>query len=66
MDYRHLFRVLADRGTDQHFLRVLAYAYVNQSGSVEWNGAFSPSFSILNGVRQGGILSPPFFAVYID
>jgi len=32
--------------------------------SVGWH--FSDNFSICNGVRQGGILSPFLFGVYID
>ena len=28
---------------------------------INWNGAFSQSFGIRNGVKQGGILSPVLF-----
>ena len=33
---------------------------------MKWGGARSSIFSILNGTRQGSILSPALFAVYID
>ena len=33
---------------------------------VRWGGSVSRSFSVKAGVRQGGVLSPYLFAVYID
>ena len=33
---------------------------------VRWNGVFSQSFHVSNGVRQGGVLSPVLFSVYVD
>ena len=33
---------------------------------VRWNSSVSDSFHVLNGVRQGGVLSPMLFAVYVD
>ena len=33
---------------------------------VRWDNYFSDSFFVLNGVRQGGILSPYLFFLYID
>ena len=33
---------------------------------VSWNGAQSRSFSCSNGVKQGGVLSPLLFCVYVD
>ena len=34
--------------------------------SVKWGNIFSQSFSVSNGVRQGGVLSPYIFSIYID
>ena len=33
---------------------------------VRWNNYISDSFLVSNGVRQGGILSPYLFSLYID
>ena len=33
---------------------------------MEWNGVSSDYFSVRNGVKQGGVISPVFFYVYAD
>ena len=33
---------------------------------VKWNGSLSGTFSASNGVKQGGVLSPLLFTVYLD
>jgi hypothetical protein len=66
VNYCVLFRKLKDRGVDGAYLRLLAHTYLNQHGCVQWGNSFSTVFPILNGVRQGGILSPAFFSIYAD
>ena len=34
--------------------------------NVRWNGSLSENFAILNGVKQGAVLSAILFCVYID
>ena len=41
--------------------RILVYWYTNQSMRVRWGNSVSAPFSVGNGVRQGGILSPALF-----
>ena len=61
-----LFRQLIERGFPAIFLRLILVMYTQQSANVLWNGKASKDFSIGNGVKQGGVLSPRLFCVYID
>ena len=47
-------------------MRLLLQTYLNQKLHIKWNEVSSDSFKVTNGVRQGGILSPLLFGVYID
>ena len=44
----------------------LVFLYTNQSVNVKWDNQRTTSFSVSNGVKQGGVLSPILFAVYLD
>ena len=66
VNYAKLYDVLSSRGIDTVFLRAIFRGYLAQSAKIDWNGCFSNIFQISNGVRQGGILSPYFFACYLD
>ena len=46
--------------------RLLAYMYCSQSCRIRWGNNLSSNFDILNGVKQGGVLSPNLFNQYID
>ena len=61
-----LFKKLIDRGMPDVFVRLLVYWYRTQNACVRWSTACSEMFTVSNGVRQGGILSPLFFNVYMD
>jgi len=47
-------------------MRAIIKLYTAQQAPVSWSGCLSGYFSILNGVRQGGVLSPLLYCVYID
>lgn len=42
------------------------YWYSHQTMRVKWDSAISTPFYVSNGVRQGGLLSPALFNVYMD
>ena len=61
-----LFNKLKLRGVPSSLVRILAYWYANQSMRVRWGNILSTPFNVGNGVRQGGILSPALFNIYMD
>ena len=46
--------------------RLLSFLYTSQQCRIKWGGAVSSSFSVKNGVKQGGVLSPRLFNIYLD
>ena len=66
MNHYKLFKKLNARHVPTCFVRLLQYWYAHQTMQVKWGNRLSESFLITNGVRQGGVLSPYLFAIYID
>ena len=62
----HSLKKLIDRGMPDIFVRLLVYWYRTQNAFVRWSTACSEMSAVSNGVRQGGILSPLFFNMYMD
>ena len=61
-----LFNKLLDRAVPVFLVKVLVCWDGKCNAMVRWNNGFSRVFHICADVRQGGILSPLLFAVYID
>ena len=61
-----LFKKLMEKGLPPLVVRTLVFIYQEQTAWVRWGGAKSSQFGITNGTRQGSVLSPCFFAVYMD
>ena len=61
-----LFQKLVDRSVPSIVIRALVYVYEEQTACVKLVDKRSQSFEITNGTRQGSVLSPALFAVYLD
>jgi hypothetical protein len=68
VDYWLLFCKMLDMWDDSKyhsFTLLLANWYNNQFAFVRWHNVQSEHFKVFNGVRQGGILSPLLFRLYV-
>ena len=61
-----LFKKLLSKGLPPIVVRVLIFAYEEQSAFVKLSGMKSTLFKITNGTRQGSVLSPIIFSLYLD
>ena len=61
-----LFDKLITRGVPMIIVRILKFWYQHQLLCIKWGNATSEYFNVSNGVRQGGILSPRLFSLYVD
>jgi hypothetical protein len=64
--YAKLFNILIEKKLCPVICRFLALLYCNQTLCVKWGNTISKHFKVCNGVKQGGILSPVLFTLYID
>ena len=61
-----LFLKLMQRNVPLMFLNIIISWYDNLKCCVKWGDQYSDWFFITAGVRQGGILSPDFYSIYVD
>ena len=61
-----LFAILIKMGLSPSFVNIIVNWYSKLFVVVRWNGYNSTPLSVLSGVRQGGILSPILFNVYVN
>ena len=61
-----LFKKLLIRGISVIIVRILLFWYSKQDICIKWGNETSSCFTISNGVRQGGLLSPVLFSIYMD
>jgi len=65
VNYWKLFTQMLRNGVNKCYISLLAYWYSHQTLHVAWQGICSEKFSVGNGTRQGGVLSPHLFTRYV-
>ncbi len=61
-----LFQTLLVRKGPAEYINLFIDSYCNPDITVCWGGSMSSKFHGMNGIWQGGIISPILFTVYID
>ena len=65
IEYVRLFTLLRLRNMCPRVLRLIMNMYISQRMQLRFGTAMSSQFSMSNGVKQGGVLSPILFTIYI-
>ena len=66
VNYWMLFSKLIDKNVPLYIVKLLVFWYTKQEMKVRLGNTISSSFKVGNGVKQGGILSPVLFNIYMD
>ncbi len=61
-----LFMILIDRGLPPIVIRSLYDMYRRQKIQAVWKGYISEPFETDNGIKQGSVISPVPFTIYMD
>ena len=64
--YDVLFKKLIKLGLPPSVIKLLYFWYMNSNVYVRWGMCTSFTFMLNAGVRQGGVLSPILFCIYVD
>ena len=66
VSYEKLFELLLARNVCPKIVKLLYYMYTHRKCHVRWNNEHSDPFSVSNVSKQGSVISPLLFSVYID
>ena len=66
INHYHHFKKLLSKGLPKIIVRILLAWYTSQQFIVKWDNFQSTHFISINGVRQGSVLSPKLFNIFLD
>ena len=66
IDHWHLFNTFLNIYVPVFIVKILVYWYSRQEMFIRWGNTYSTKFLVANRVKQGGILSPCLFNVYMN
>ena len=58
--------LLGYRQCQPHAFNKLYYLYTHQQMFVRWGNTISTPYTVANGVKQGGVVSPILFNIYMN
>ena len=58
VEFCKLFKLLTERGLPSVIVRLVLNMYAGHLVRISWNGVYSNSFPVKNGVKQGAVISP--------
>ena len=65
VNHKLLFEKLTALELPSNMVKLLIFWYANQQMDVRWKQVTTSSFSMKNGTRQGSVLSPYLFSIYM-
>ena len=66
ISHKGLFMKLIERNVPLCFVNILIYWLSNLTSRCRWASCLSDAFPVTSGVKQGGVISPKLFNVYMD
>ena len=66
VNFVKLFKLLIKKGLCPLITHFLLKLYTKQCLEIRWGTSTSEEFKVCNGVKQGGVLSPLLFSIYMD
>ena len=61
-----IFLKMIERKVPLCFLKLMMFWYLNMKSRCIWRNVYSDYFDVLTGTKQGGVLSPRIFSMYMD
>ena len=66
VDHTILLNIIYEQGVNKKIWLIIQNLYSGLTAKIKWKNEIGESFKILQGVRQGGIISTHFYKVYVN